>query len=82
MVIVVIREKNVFFPIENRGSTGSQPLVSHHLKELEAEVQALVKIHGPIGDKELADKSGLSLRGATFLMAKLEKSKKSKKTHD
>ena len=46
------------------------------LEELEAEVQALLKIHGPIGDKELADKLGLSLRGATFLMSKLEKSKK------
>ena len=47
------------------------------LEELEAEVQALLKIHGPIGDQELADKLGLSLRGATFLMSKLEKSKKS-----
>ncbi|GAB6190730.1 hypothetical protein JCM39068_04790 [Desulfocastanea catecholica] len=46
------------------------------LEELEAEVQALVKTHGPISDKELADKLGLSLRGATFLMSKLEKSKK------
>lgn len=45
------------------------------LEELEAEVLALVKIHGPIGDKDLADKLGLSLRGATFLLSKLEKSK-------
>lgn len=52
------------------------------LEELEAEVQALVKIHGPISDKELADKLGLSLRGATFLMSKLEKSRKSSMTHD
>ena len=52
------------------------------LEELEAEVQALLKIHGPISDQELADKLGLSLRGATFLMSKLEKSKKSSMTHD
>lgn len=52
------------------------------LEELEAEVQALLKTHGPIGDQELADKLGLSLRGATFLMSKLEKSRKSSMTHD
>jgi hypothetical protein len=46
------------------------------LEELEAEVLSLFKKHGPIGDKELADKLGLSIRGATFLMSKLEKSKK------
>jgi predicted ArsR family transcriptional regulator len=39
-------------------------------------VLALLKKHGPIGDKELAEKLGLSIRGATFLMSKLEKSKK------
>jgi DNA-binding MarR family transcriptional regulator len=46
------------------------------LEELEVEVLALLKIHGPIGDQELADKLGLSRRGATFLISKLEKSKK------
>jgi hypothetical protein len=46
------------------------------LEELETEVQALLKIHGSIGDQELADKLGLSLRGATFLISKLEKSDK------
>ncbi len=46
------------------------------LEELEAEVLVLLKKHGPISDKELADKLGLSIRGATFLKSKLEKSQK------
>lgn len=46
------------------------------LEELEAEVLVLLKTHGPISDKELADKLGLSIRGATFLKSKLEKSQK------
>lgn len=46
------------------------------LEELEAEVLVLLKKHGPIDDKELADKLGLSIRGATFLKSKLEKSQK------
>ncbi len=44
------------------------------LEELENEVQALLKTHGPVANKDVADKLGLSLRGATFLMSKLEKS--------
>ncbi len=48
------------------------------LEELEAEALALLKLHGPIGAKDLAGKLGLSERGATFLMSKLEKSKKAK----
>ncbi len=46
------------------------------LEELEAEVLVLLKKHGSISDKELADKLGLSIRGATFLKSKLEKSQK------
>ncbi len=48
------------------------------LEELEVEVLALLKIHGPLDNQELADKLGLSLRGATFLMSKIENSKKLK----
>ena len=44
------------------------------LEELEAEVLALLKTHGPLDSKELADKLGLSVRGATFLLSKLERS--------
>ncbi len=44
------------------------------LEELEAEVVALLKTHGPLDSKELADKLGLSVRGATFLLSKLERS--------
>ena len=46
------------------------------LEELEAEVLVLLKKHGPISDKELANKLGLSSRGATFIKSKLEKSQK------
>jgi hypothetical protein len=42
------------------------------LEELEAEVFALLKTHGPLDSKELADKLGLSIRGATFLLSKLD----------
>jgi anthranilate phosphoribosyltransferase len=42
------------------------------LEELEAEAQALIKTHGPLDEKSLADKLGLSRRGATFLLSKLE----------
>jgi predicted nucleic acid-binding protein len=44
------------------------------LEELEAEVVALLKTHGPLDSKKLADKLGLSVRGATFLLSKLERS--------
>ncbi len=43
------------------------------LEELEAEVVALLKTHGPLDSKKLADKLGLSVRGATFLLSKLER---------
>jgi len=48
------------------------------LEELEDEVLALLKMHGPIAHKDLAEKLGLSERGATFLMSKIEKSQKAK----
>jgi len=41
------------------------------LEELEAEVRTLLKTHGPLDDKALADKLGLSRRGAKFLLTKL-----------
>ena len=44
------------------------------LEELEAEVLALLKTHGPLDSKGLADKLGLSIRGARFLLSKLERS--------
>lgn len=44
------------------------------LEELEAETLALVKKHGPLDSQSLADKLGLSVRGARFLLSKLERS--------
>jgi hypothetical protein len=46
------------------------------LEELEAEVLALVKSHGPLDNKVLAEHLGLSVRGATFLLSKLERAGK------
>ncbi len=43
------------------------------LEELEAEVWTLLKTQGPFDDKTLADKLGLSQRGARFLLTKLQK---------
>jgi DNA-binding MarR family transcriptional regulator len=43
------------------------------LEELEAEVLALLKAHGPLNENSLADQLGLSRRGATFLLSKLER---------
>lgn len=43
------------------------------LEELESEAQALIKTQGPLDEKSLADKLGLSRRGAMFLLSKLEK---------
>jgi CRP-like cAMP-binding protein len=43
------------------------------LEELESEAQTLIKTHGPMDEKSLADKLGLSRRGATFLLSKLER---------
>ena len=43
------------------------------LDELEAETAALIKTHGPLDDKTLAEKLGLSRKGAAFLLSKLER---------
>ena len=43
------------------------------LEELEAEARALLKRHGPLADEAMADKLGMSRRGAAFLLSKLEK---------
>lgn len=42
-------------------------------EELEEEVIALVRKLGLLGPGELAEKAGLSLRGATFLLSKLQR---------
>ncbi|MGB5159242.1 MAG: hypothetical protein WBN77_17605 [Desulfobacterales bacterium] len=46
------------------------------LEELEAEVLALLKTGGLLDENTLAKKLGLSRRGATFLLSKLEREKK------
>jgi hypothetical protein len=46
------------------------------LEELEAEVLTLVKSHGLLDNKLLAEHLGLSVRGATFLLSKLERAGK------
>jgi hypothetical protein len=43
------------------------------LEELEAEVRTLLKARGPLDEKVLADKLGLSQRGAKFLLTKLRR---------
>jgi len=45
-------------------------------EELEEEVISLVKRYGPMSARELAEKIGLSQRGATFLLSKLKGEKK------
>jgi predicted transcriptional regulator len=40
-------------------------------EELEEEIISLVNKHGPLNSTELAEKLGLSQRGATFLLSKL-----------
>ena len=42
-------------------------------EELEEEVISLVKRYGPMSARELAEKIGLSQRGATFLLSKLKR---------
>jgi hypothetical protein len=42
-------------------------------EELEEEVMALTKRHGPLNAHELARTLGLSQRGATFLISKLNR---------
>jgi hypothetical protein len=45
-------------------------------EELEEEIISLVSEHGPLNPGELAEKTGLSLRGAMFLLSKLKREKK------
>jgi len=45
-------------------------------EELEEEVISLLKKYGPMSARELAEKIGLSQRGATFLLSKLEREEK------
>ena len=42
-------------------------------EELEDEVMALVRRHGPLDAQDLARTLGLSQRGATFLVSKLNR---------
>ena len=43
------------------------------LCELESEVRELVRLHGRMSEQTLAQKLGLSRRGAKFLLSKLER---------
>lgn len=45
-------------------------------EELEEEIVSLVDKHGPLNAGELAEKAGVSLRGATFLLSKLKREQK------
>jgi len=45
-------------------------------EELEEEIISLVSEHGPLDPAKLAKKTGLSLRGATFLLSKLKRERK------
>lgn len=45
------------------------------LEELEYEVTSLNEKYGPLDAGELAERVGLSLRGAKFLLSKLERAK-------
>jgi hypothetical protein len=42
-------------------------------EELEEEIISRIKAHGPLIPGELSEKTGLSLRGATFLLSKLKR---------
>jgi predicted HTH transcriptional regulator len=42
-------------------------------EELEEEIISLIKEHGSMNPGELAEKTGLSMRGATFLISKLKR---------
>jgi len=42
-------------------------------EELEEEIVSLVRERGPLDPGELAERTGLSLRGATFLLSKLNR---------
>jgi hypothetical protein len=43
------------------------------LEELEKEVLSIRRSHGPLDETRLASKLGLSVRGATFLISKLNR---------
>jgi hypothetical protein len=45
-------------------------------EELEEEIVSLAKEHGPLDPRDLAERTGLSLRGATFLLSKLKRERK------
>ena len=45
-------------------------------EELEDEITSLTSRYGPLSADELAKRVGLSLRGATFLLSKLERENK------
>jgi hypothetical protein len=51
-------------------------LFEEWFEELEDEVVSLVGKYGPMRAEELAEKIGLSLRGATFLLSKLQREEK------
>jgi predicted ArsR family transcriptional regulator len=42
-------------------------------EEMEEEVISFAKQHGPLNPEELAEKIGISLRGAAFLLADLNR---------
>ncbi len=42
-------------------------------EEPEEEIVSLMQSHGPLNPADLAEKTGLSLRGATFLLSKLKR---------
>ena len=48
-------------------------LFENWFEELEEEIISLVNQHGPLNAVELAQKLGLSKRGATFLLSKLKR---------
>ena len=45
-------------------------------EELEEEIVSLNSKYGPLSSEDLAKRIGLSLRGATFLLSKLNREKK------
>jgi len=50
-------------------------LFENWLEELEEEVSAVLKRHGPMTEEEVAEKIGLSQRGAAFVLSKLKREK-------
>ncbi len=45
-------------------------------EELEEEIISLIDRHGPLAPAELVARTGLSLRGATFIVSKLKRENK------